>query len=351
MNSSDINGCLIGTAVGDALGLPYEGLSARRAMKVFGPPTRHRLLFRRGMVSDDTEHTLIVAESLIESGGDTKRFERAFAKRLRRWFLSLPAGMGMATAKACLKLLVGVSAKRSGVFSAGNGPAMRSAILGVFADDIQQLSEFVRITTRITHTDPKAEMGAFAIALAAHLAKSGRLIKPQEYLSQLREHLPPDGSAEFLTVMERATEYAEKGCDTKDLASDMGLVKGVGGFVYHCVPVAVHCWLSHQTDFRAAMETIISCGGDTDTNAAMVGGIIGASSAGDSIPVEWIDSLILYPMSIESIGKLAQELNNTRESGEAGAPKSPLWVSTFARNVFFLAVVLFHGFRRLLPPY
>lgn len=351
MSSPDFKGCLIGTAVGDALGLPYEGLSARRAMKLFGPPTRHRFLFGRGMISDDTEHTLIVAESLVESAGDKELFERALAQRLSRWFLSLPAGIGMATAKACLKLLVGVSATRSGVFSAGNGPAMRSPILGVFAEDVPQLSELVRITTRITHTDPKAEMGAFAIALAAHLAKSGRLIEPQEYLSQLREHLPSDGSAEFLTLMERSIKYAENGRDTKDLASDMGLVKGVGGYVYHCVPVAVHCWLSHQTDFRAAMETIISCGGDADTNAAMVGGIIGASSVDDSIPAEWINSLVLYPMSFDSIGKLAQQLNHTRESGEVGAPRSPLWVSTFARNVFFLTVVLFHGFRRLFPPY
>lgn len=63
-----ILGCLIGTAVGDALGLPYEGISPRRAARMFGPPTRFRFLSGRGMVSDDTEHTVLVAESLIESG-------------------------------------------------------------------------------------------------------------------------------------------------------------------------------------------------------------------------------------------------------------------------------------------
>lgn len=351
MSRPNLMGCLLGTAVGDALGLPYERLSARRAVKLLGPPTCHRFLLGRGMISDDTEHTIIVAESLVESAGNEERFQRALSKRLRRWFLSLPAGIGLATVRACCKLMVGVSPKNSGVFSAGNGPAMRSAILGVFAEDMHQLSTLVRITTRITHTDPKAERGAFAIALAAYLAKSERLVEPREYLSQLKEHLTPDGSVEFISLMERAIEYAEEGRNTQDLANSMGLTRGVGGYVYHCIPVVIHCWLSHQSNFQTAMDAIISCGGDTDTNAAMVGGIIGASTGRDSIPPAWIDGLILYPMSFESIEKLAQQLNRTQKIRETDTPTSPLWVSTLARNLFFLAIVLLHGFRRIFPPY
>jgi ADP-ribosylglycohydrolase len=155
------------------------------------------------MISDDTEHTLIVAESLIESAGDEALFGKALAKRLRRWFIALPAGIGIATAKACCKLMLGVSATKSGVFSAGNGPAMRSAILGVFADDHQLLRKLVRSTTRITHTDPKAELGAFAIAIAASCAKSGQTTDPQEYLLKLKQSLPHDGSDEFIELIER----------------------------------------------------------------------------------------------------------------------------------------------------
>ena len=56
--SDQIAGVILGTAVGDALGLPREGLSRRRAGKLFGdPPLGHHFLFGRGMVSDDTEHT------------------------------------------------------------------------------------------------------------------------------------------------------------------------------------------------------------------------------------------------------------------------------------------------------
>ncbi len=76
MSDRAILGCLIGTAVGDALGLPYEGISPRRAAKMLGPPTHFRFLFCHGMVSDDTEHTVLVAESLIESGADGALLEK-----------------------------------------------------------------------------------------------------------------------------------------------------------------------------------------------------------------------------------------------------------------------------------
>ena len=51
-----VSGCLIGTAVGDAFGLPCEGLSRRRAQSLFPDMSGYRFLFGRGMVSDDTQH-------------------------------------------------------------------------------------------------------------------------------------------------------------------------------------------------------------------------------------------------------------------------------------------------------
>src|SRR4029077_13818183 len=67
-----IVGSILGTAVGDAIGLPYEGLSPRRARRAFGPPDRHRFLLGRGMVSDDTEHTCMVAQALMSSRNDAE---------------------------------------------------------------------------------------------------------------------------------------------------------------------------------------------------------------------------------------------------------------------------------------
>src|SRR5688572_25940638 len=109
-----IVGCLLGTAVGDALGLPCEGLSRRRQERLFGRIDGHRFLFGRGMVSDDTEHTCLVAQALIASAGDIPRFERHLAREFRFWLLGLPAGIGRATLKAVLRLWLGVGPGRSG---------------------------------------------------------------------------------------------------------------------------------------------------------------------------------------------------------------------------------------------
>ena len=151
MKRESFIGCLLGTAVGDALGLPYEGLSPRRAARLFPNTDRHHFVFGRGMVSDDTEHACFVAQALIRAKGDVARFQRHLAWSLRWWLLGLPAGIGRATLRSILRLWVGLPAKRSGVFSAGNGPAMRSPILRVaFGDCPEKLTAFVRASTEIT---------------------------------------------------------------------------------------------------------------------------------------------------------------------------------------------------------
>src|SRR5271163_2525086 len=161
-------GILLGTAVGDALGLPAEGLSPARRRRLMPGPWRHRLLFGRGMVSDDTEHTLFVAQSLLRHPDDAAAFQRRLAWHVRWWFAGLPAGIGIATARACVKLWLGFPPHRSGVFSAGNGPAMRSAFIGAyFHDKPDVLQRFVLASTQLTHSDPKAAIGSEAVARIA----------------------------------------------------------------------------------------------------------------------------------------------------------------------------------------
>src|SRR5690349_21320078 len=191
-SESAVVGCILGTAVGDAFGLACEGLSRRRQARLFPQLSGYGLLpFGKGLCSDDTEHTCMLAQSLIRTArhADIDAQASAFASdlgwRLRFWLLGLPAGIGLATLRAILKLWMGFPPRLSGVFSAGNGPAMRVALLGVcHGNDLPRMRALVRAATRITHTDPKAEHGALAVALAAHFAAdcatSGRDVTPQE---------------------------------------------------------------------------------------------------------------------------------------------------------------------------
>ena len=74
-----LTGMLLGTAVGDCLGLPAEGLSRSRSARRWQGEWRHRFLFGRGMCSDDTEHTLLVAQALLAHPEDPVAFQRCLA--------------------------------------------------------------------------------------------------------------------------------------------------------------------------------------------------------------------------------------------------------------------------------
>ncbi|NEX22163.1 ADP-ribosylglycohydrolase family protein [Thiorhodococcus mannitoliphagus] len=350
MKASSTIGCLLGTAVGDALGLPYEALSPQRAAKLLGPSDRYRLIGRWGLVSDDTEHSCLVAETLIESGGSPDAFRRGLARRLRQWLLTLPAGVGSATARAILKLWVGFSPERSGVFSAGNGPAMRAPILGVGVADPSQLRAFVRASTRLTHTDPQAEHGAYAIALAARMAAEHAQVHPDAFLGAVSAELGAEAKP-LTDVIAAAARSAARGESTPAFAASIGLAKGVSGYVNHSVPVALHAWFRHPDDLEAAVWSVIECGGDTDTTAAMVGGILGAALGPSGIPPRWLQRLAEWPRSVAWMERLGDQLADTLHKSR---PQRAIRVPIFAvllRNLLFLLIVLVHGFRRLLPPY
>ncbi|QVL34801.1 ADP-ribosylglycohydrolase family protein [Telmatocola sphagniphila] len=347
-DSRAIIGCLLGTAAGDSLGLPYEGLTPQRAARILGVPLRQRFLFGYGMVSDDTDHTCLVAESLLLSQQNPELFLRLLSRRLRFWLLSLPAGVGKATALALFKSWLGFGVKTSGVYSAGNGPAMRSAILGVLLSDKQQLAEFVRLSTRITHTDPKAEWGALAIALAARqsadLQCDGRLL-----LNDLKALTGGSEAEELLTSLQQVIDSVGLGEKTERFAHSENLSAGITGYMYHTVPMVLHVWLSHPTDYRRAIQEIILLGGDADSTAAILGGIIGARVGKDGIPREWL-KILAWPRDLAWMEKLGEELANKADS-KITARRSFSVLATLPRNLIFLAVVLVHIFRRCLPPY
>lgn len=297
-------GCLLGTAVGDAMGLPYEGLPRQR---IPAGVCGHGWFFGRGMTSDDTEHTWIVVEALYLAQGDPSVFERELARGLRRWFLTMPPALGWATLRACLKLVLGFGPGRSGVFSAGNGPAMRSAVIGVwFRDDLAAIQTFVRSCARVTHTDPKAEYGALAVALAAagRLDSFGDLCPDREFVERVRLA----GLGVF----------------------DPG--RGVSGYIYDTVPAALSVCARCGDDYRRAVLEAIGLGGDTDTVAAIVGGIVGARVGEAGIPAEWVEGVSDWPRSVGAMRRLA-----------GGERVRLSYLGLLIRNWVFFAIALWHA--------
>lgn len=346
-----IAGCILGTAIGDALGLPFEGVSPQRQKRMAPRITGYRFLFGRGMVSDDTEHICMTAQALMASGGDPERFAKSLARQMRFWLLGVPAGVGLATLRATIRLWIGFSPQKSGVFSAGNGAAMRSAIIGVcYGNDPPRMRELVRTSTRLTHTDPKAEYGALAVAIAAHCAADHAEGDFEGYVERVRA-VCGAGAEELVALIECALKSAVAGESTEAFAVSMGLSRGVSGYIYHTVPAVLHAWFHDPRDFMGAMKAVIMAGGDTDTTAAILGGIMGAGVGAKGLPQPHLDGIWEFPKSVAWMRRVSARL---AESVIARSPRKP--VSYFVpailcRNAVFLIAVIGHGFRRLAPPY
>lgn len=336
-------GVLLGTAVGDALGLPAEGLSARTIARRWNGVWRHRLVFGRGMVSDDTEHTVMVAQSLLEHPADPAAFQRALGRRMRFWLLALPAGVGLATARAIFKLWIGFPPHRGGVASAGNGPAMRSAILGVFfANDEDRRHRFVNASTRMTHTDPRAFVAALAVAELAAAVCTGRT---DEFSFERLRRL--DGGPEWGGIVDSLERARIDGASVSDFAKSLGLEKGVSGYAFHTVPVALYAWWRHRGDYRTTLTSVLGCGGDTDTVGAIAGALAGADLGVAGIPEELVNGIVEWPRSTSWLRRLAIRLAERNQTPTPAGALPVFWPAILPRNIVFLFIVIAHGFGRL----
>ncbi|EEF58658.1 ADP-ribosylglycohydrolase family protein [Pedosphaera parvula] len=345
---SHLTDVLIGTAVGDVLGLPSEGLSPERIQRRWQGDLAHHFIFNHGMISDDTEHTLFVAQALLSHPENPAGFQRSLAWKLRFWLLGIPAGIGLATLRSIINLWLGFPSNRSGVFSAGNGPAMRTAILGAyFHDRPELLRTYVSACTRLTHTDPRAEIGALAIAQVV----AWDMQHPNDPTGVLRFLVEESNDPEWTALLKKMDAAYHAGLSVSEFALKLNLNKGVTGYVYHTVPMAIFTWLRHYGNFEAGLKAVIACGGDTDTVGAITGALLGSTVGAKEIPLAWRKGVLEWPRSLAFLERVAIRLADQKASGIISKPVPYFWPALVPRNFFFLGIVLDHGFRRLAPPY
>lgn len=320
-------------------------MSRRRIAKRWKGPLEQRFLFGSGMLSDDTEHSIFVSQALLECGGDLGRFQKLLARKLRWWFAALPAGVGLATARAIIKLWIGFKPGKNGVFSAGNGPVMRAPIIGVaFAKDVKLRTALVRDSTVLTHTDPKAFEAAMMAAECTAFAVSGET-GAIVILDRMREiAVAPEWSQPLNQIQEAVAGRIS----VEDFADRMGFARGVSSYAVHTMIMVLFIWLRHRGDFNAIVREAIACGGDTDSVAAIAGGIAGAETM--EFDPCWTGRMCDYPHSIDYLHRLGDALGQSAD-GKSTAQPSICKLAIIPRNIIFLTVVLLHGFRRMFPPY
>ena len=331
-----LSGTLLGTAIGDALGLPAEGMSAPQIQRRWGKVDRFRLCGPTGFVSDDTEQAALVAEALARHPDDPDLCAAAFRKALVAWFFRLPFGVGLATIKASLRAAAGL--RPSGVASAGNGAAMRAAVLGVhFQDDPEARLRFGRALAAVTHTDPRAIEGALFVAELAALCASGAG-RPRE--ERVRDAARVVSNKLLAPALQRALSLAAAEAAVPEAAAELG----TSGYVVHTTAFAAYCFMRFGDRPLEALTLAIGAGGDTDSVAAILGGWLGALHGEAALPADLVDSLHDGPFGPTHLRALARSL------AEGAPPSRYSAAAALARNLALFPVILAHGFRRLLPP-
>ena len=334
-------GVLLGTALGDALALPTEGMTARAIARRFGEFDRFRLWGRTGYVSDDTEQAALVAQSLARYPGDVGRFVRAFRRSLLGWFVRFPYGIGMATIRACVR--IGLGLRRSGVDSAGNGAAMRAAVVGVFfVDRPREREAFGRALAEVTHRDPRAIEGALYVAeLAAACARAGPGTPRGDCQEEARRVVTNE---ELGAALDRARDLDARGMEMAEAAG----VLGTSGYVVHGVPLATFAFLRFGAEPLRALQAIIREGGDTDSTGAILGAWLGALHGTAGLPGDLIGLIHPGPFGPDHLLALASALTEARAGRPAMVPRYSA-AAALGRNLALFPVILGHGFRRKLP--
>jgi ADP-ribosylglycohydrolase len=284
---------LVGLAVGDALGATREGWPYDPAAPPLSPPKPGT----RVLWTDDTQMALSVVEVLLERDGvDPDHLARAFARRYEPW---RGYGTGMHALLRRLRSGGHWETDRFAIFrdgSFGNGSAMRVAPLGAFLAE-RSRGEIIEQATRsavVTHAHPEGVAGAVAVALAAGHAARSRGGAPPE-----AKHLLEG----VVAALSGASDVARGVEEAIALPSDTSLGSAVerlgNGSRVSCrdtVPLALWIVASRMDDYRGAVETAVSAGGDTDTMAAIVGGVVAARVGVSGIPPEWREAVEPLPL-------------------------------------------------------
>lgn len=328
-NRDRLRGLLLGTALGDALGLPMEGMKPHAITRRFGRIDRYFLVGFRGYVSDDTEQAALVAQSMALSLAQSLApgaVIAAFRRALRGWFWRLPFGIGLSTLKACLRLSVGI--KNSGVRSAGNGATMRAPIVGLVIDDPTKRRALAEALARVTHTDPRAVEGAvFVTHLAAGASRATPTTNRRALVATARADVRDD-------TLAAALDHA--------LTADLETLPTTG-FVLNTVALVARIFIDHGDDTLEAVRACIRLGGDTDTHAALVGALCGALHGEAGLPTHLIDRLAPGPFGPTHLCALADAL------ATGGRPPGFSAAYAMVRNLALYPVILAHGFRRMWP--
>lgn len=319
-----VRGCLVGTAIGDALGMPSEIKTRSEILSIFGPKgitdfedsqSKFSRDLKKGQWTDDTKLTLATAEGFLDAFENTS-FKKAFSegmfltdvlreKVLLRYLAAIQEhnrGFGKTTTNSLKDRAKGIdpfdgrNPKRP-----GNGCAMKAGAIGAFAEIVRHSfgSRFSDVFAdlaieigMLTHNDSRSlaasgvQMEAVRCAFGDQNLQSPafvRLILAKAYFYEEKLKLLglDDGPQKISGVLAKALSLSGA---SDELIADT--IK-TSGAAYESFPTALMYAVKYQDDFSNAVLAGANAGGDTDTIAAMTGAVVGARLGYQEIPKTW----------------------------------------------------------------
>lgn len=293
MSKSSIHDALLGLAIGDALGVPVEFKNRMtlekdpvQGMREFG--THNQPI---GTWSDDSSMTFCTAEALVNGYS-----LEAIASYFVSWYdfgLWTPHGVlfdiGMTTSDAIYRIKSGISPYKSGMsdeYNNGNGSLMRILPLAFYLKDkdIEERFQICKEVSSITHAHIRSVMACFiyieyVILLLSRMNYKGAY---QDFRQSIIEFLKEKDAKESLKFYRILTD------DISQLSRDE--IYG-SGYVLHSLEASFWCLLTSNSYSETVLKAV-NLGEDTDTTAAIAGGLAGLVYGMENIPEEWLSVLV-----------------------------------------------------------
>ena len=334
-------GCLLGGAVGDALGAPVEFLKRSDILRRFGPKgiTRYAPAYGGlGTITDDTQMTLFTAEGLIRAWvrgcfkgitsyagvtahaylrwlrtqGERPSCDIDFGSDEPGWLFQQPQLHNRrAPGNTCLSALqqmqsLGEAARNN---SKGCGSVMRVAPVGLFGWRLRQVAlpqdtfHLGRDLAALTHGHPTGSLPAGVLAVLILALTDGAslgeaLVASKALLRAEADHEPT------LRAIEMAEDFAASGMPTEAAIARLGQ----GWVAEEALAISVYCALVARS-FRHGVILAVNHDGDSDSTGSIVGNLLGAMHGVKAIPAEWLEALELRDV----ITELADDLYAFRD--------------------------------------
>ncbi len=299
---------LFGLCVGDALGLPVEGVPREVLRRVPVKDMGYKEGYRditAGWWSDDSSLSICLAESL-----STGFNIQDIANRFLRWLFEgywtpkeKAFGIGYTTARAIERIRSGTKPEEAGgkdEYSNGNGSLMRILPLAFYLENYNTAERFDKIhrVSSITHAHPRSHIACgIYIQFALYLLKG---YDPKASYSKMKETIL--NYYRFNPYRNEMRHFSRILVDDISIFSEEEIYSS--GYVVDTLEASLFCFLKCDSYENAVLKAV-NLGGDTDTTGAVTGGLAGIYYGFSNIPERWVESIARK----DEIILLAERLN------------------------------------------